>query len=230
MPRRNAVSVHRVIQDLESLYDPPRSFLTWETPFELLIATILSARCTDAQVNKVTPGLFRTYRTPEDYVKASVAAVEKDIHSCGTFRMKTKNIRSLCRKLIEEFGGKVPQTMQELVSLSGVGRKTASIVLYAAFGQQEGIAVDTHVQRLSLRLGLSMHQTPEKIERDLMAQVPREKWGVLNTLMISHGRAVCTGRNRKCGACIFKDACPSSLTRGKRDLATKRVDGVWQSV
>lgn len=219
MRRRNAVPIGRVLAELERLYEPPKSFLRWKKPFQLLIATILSARCTDAHVNTVTPRLFKKYHKPQDYIEVSQSELERDVHSCGTFRMKAKNIRGLCEMLLSEHGGRVPQTMEELVALPGVGRKTAAIVLYAAFGKQEGIAVDTHVQRLSRRLGLSDGKTPEKIELDLMAQVPRAQWGVLNTLMISHGRAVCTGRRRKCGACVFRDDCLSSLTRGKKDLA-----------
>ena len=176
-------------------------------------------RCTDAHVNTVTPRLFKKYRNPQDYLGVSQSTLERDVHSCGTFRMKAKSIRGLCRLLLSEHGGRVPRTMEELIALPGVGRKTAAVVLYAAFGKQEGIAVDTHVQRLSRRLGLSDGKTPEKIELDLMAQVPRAQWGVLNTLMISHGRAVCRGQRRRCGECVFRDDCPSSLTRGKKDLA-----------
>lgn len=208
----------KVLRKLRGLYDPPKSFLQWETPFELLIATVLSARCTDAHVNTVTPKLFQKYRTPADYLAVRSAELERDIHSCGTFRMKTKNIRGLCGRLLTEFGGEVPQSMEELISLPGVGRKTAAIVLYAAFGKNMGIAVDTHVQRVSLRLGLTRQRTPEKIELDLMGQTPKKQWGVLNTLMISHGRAVCTGRVRKCGQCVFRQECPSSLLFGRKDL------------
>lgn len=213
------ISPEIVLRTLEELYDPPLSFLTWKTPFQLLIATILSARCTDAHVNTVTPRLFRKYRSPAAYLEVTQQELEHDVHSCGTFRMKAKNIRGLCTNLLAEFDGEVPRTMEELTSLPGVGRKTAAIVLYAAFGQNVGVAVDTHVQRLSLRLGFTRGHTPEKIELDLMQAFPRAKWGVLNTLMISHGRKVCTSRRRKCDQCVFRDACPSSLTRGKRDRA-----------
>jgi len=216
---RKGVPISRVLRELEKLYAPPRSFLRHRTPFQLLIATILSARCTDAHVNKVTPGLFRKYRGPEDFVRVSQGELEQDIHSCGTFRMKAKNIRGLCKDLLEHHGGKVPRTMEELVALPGVGRKTAAIILYVAFGKNEGIAVDTHVFRVSRRLGLSRGKTSEKVELDLMEQVPRAKWGELNTLMISHGRAVCMARSRKCGTCVFRKDCPSSLMYSRRDLA-----------
>jgi endonuclease-3 len=219
MQKQRKLTAEYVLSRLEKLYEPPKSFLQWKTPFQLLIATILSARCTDAHVNTVTPRLFAKYDGPADYLKVSEQELQQDIHSCGTFRMKTKNIRGLCHKLLQEHEGEVPRTMEELVALPGVGRKTAAIILYAAFGKNEGIAVDTHVQRLSLRLGLTKARTPQKIELDLMPQTPRKKWGELNTLMISHGRAVCTARGRKCGACVFREKCPSSLTRGRRDLA-----------
>lgn len=210
-----------VLVELQKLYKPPRTFLTWKTPLELLIATILSAQCTDAQVNKITPALFKKYKRPEDYLKVPVEDLEADIHSCGTFHNKAKFIRALCGILIDQFKGKVPDTMEELIALPGVGRKTAAVVLYACFGKIEGIAVDTHVLRLSQRLGLTTHSTPEKIELDLMKQTPKEQWGRVTTLLISHGRAVCMARDRKCEKCVFQAICPSSLMRGKRDVAKK---------
>ncbi len=216
---RNTLHPDDVLNVLKRLYRPPKSFLHWRTPLALLIATILSARCTDAQVNRVTPELFRRCRTTQDYLRLPRGELERLIHSCGTFRSKAKYIHALCRKLKAEHGGKVPQTMEALISLPGVGRKTACIVLYGAFGKNEGIAVDTHVFRVARRLGLSRGKTPERVERDLMKLFPRKEWGRRNALFISHGRAVCTGQKRKCEQCVFKGKCPSSLVLGKRDLA-----------
>jgi len=212
----------RILQELKKLYRPPKSFLHWETPLDLLIATILSARCTDAQVNRVTPELFRRCRTVQDYLTLSRGKLEQLIHSCGTFRSKAKYIHMLCAKLKKDHGGAVPRTMEELTALSGVGRKTACIVLYGAFGKNEGIAVDTHVFRVARRLGLSKGKTPERVEQDLMRLFPRKEWGRINALMISHGRAVCTGQRRQCEQCVFRKDCPSSLAMRKRDLAGRR--------
>ncbi|MFH0769826.1 MAG: endonuclease III [Candidatus Peregrinibacteria bacterium] len=208
-----------VLRVFRHLYHPPPSFLRWETPLDLIVATILSAQCTDVRVNIVTPPLFARCRTPEDYLKMPRKRLETMIHSCGTFRSKAKYIHGLCRMLVRKFDGKVPQTMQELVRLPGVGRKTAAIVLFAAFGKNEGIAVDTHVLRLARRMGLSRGKTPENVEKDLMKKFSRKEWGLLNTLMISHGRAVCTARSRECEKCVFRKKCPSSLAMTKRDLA-----------
>lgn len=219
MRRRNAVSIGRVLAGFEKLYKPPKSFLSHRIPLELLVATILSAQCTDVRVNIITEALFKKYRKPEDYVRVPFSELRDDIRTCSYFNAKARHIQAACRMILDRFGGTVPRTMEELIQLPGVGRKTASIVLHVAFDTREGIAVDTHVLRVSRRLGLSTGRTPAAVEKDLMAQVPREKWGVINPLMISHGRAVCTARNRKCELCIFRDDCPSSLVRGKRDLA-----------
>jgi len=208
-----------VLAALKRLYHPPRSFLKWKTPLDLLVATILSAQCTDKRVNIVTQSLFRKLRKPEDYLRISRKELEADIHSCGTFHMKAKHIQELCKILLAEHGGKVSRTMEELTKLPGVGRKTAAIVLYAAFGKNEGIATDTHVMRLARRLGLTRHKTQEKIERALMELYPRKEWGRMNALFISHGRAVCTAKNRQCEKCVFRKRCPSSLVMGKKDLA-----------
>lgn len=205
---------------LRKLYAPPRTFLAWRTPLDLLVATVLSAQCTDTRVHVVTKTiLYRKYRTAKDYVQVPRAELEQDIRTCGFFRVKAKSIQGLCHILLQKHGGKVPHTMEELTELPGVGRKTAAIILWAAFGKNEGVAVDTHVLRLAKRLGLTNQLAQHKIEMDLMQQAPRKDWGRLTTLLVSHGRAVCTARGRKCGACVFKAVCPSSLTRGKADLA-----------
>jgi len=223
-----------VLQKFRGLYKPPRTFLAHRTPFDLLIATLLSAQCTDARVNIVTKEiLYPKYKTARDYVRVTQAALERDVRTCGYFRTKAKNIQALCSMLIEKHGGKVPRTMEELVELPGIGRKTAAIILWACFNKNEGIAVDTHVMRLSRRLGLTKHAAQHKIEMDLMQALPRKDWGYFNTHAIAHGRAVCTARNRKCSACIFKKECPSSLVLGHSDLASsdaKRRGGAPQGV
>lgn len=216
---QHPVSVRGVIRSLEELYEPPKSFLKQRSPFELLIATILSAQCTDVRVNIITKALFRKYRKPEDYVRVPLAALVRDIQSCSYYRTKAHYIREVCRMLLEEHGGKVPDTMEELTALPGVGRKTASIVLFVAFGKREGIAVDTHVFRVTRRLGLSQGRTPQSVEKDLLKIAPREKWGELNPLLISFGRDICTARDRRCERCPFRKECPSSRVKGRGDLA-----------
>lgn len=210
----------RVLAELRNLYTPPKTFLHFRTPLDLLVAVILSAQCTDKRVNHVTETiLYPKYRKAEDYLRVSIEELEEDIHSCGTYRMKAKSIRGMCKMVIERHHGKIPDTMEELLELPGVGRKTASVILSAVFEKNLGIAVDTHVQRLAQRLGLSTYADPKRIELDLMEQAPQPQWRDVTTLLISHGRAVCTARGRRCGACVFKDDCPSSLTQGKSDKA-----------
>jgi endonuclease III len=216
-----SIPLTTVLRKLRTIYDPPKSFLRHRTPFDLLIVTILSAQCTDKRVNELSKILFAKYKKPEDYVKVTLSELESDIKSTGFYHNKAKNIQALCHMLLQNHGGNVPQTMEELTALPGVGRKTAAIILYAAFEKCEGVAVDTHVLRLSRRLGLSKHTTQDKIERDLMKAVPRKQWGEVNTLLVSHGRAVCTARNRKCEACVFRKECPSSGVMGRGDLAKK---------
>lgn len=204
---------------LQRLYHPPRTFLHWRTPLDLLVVTVLSAQCTDARVNLVSRALFRKYQTVEDYLHVSRRKLEQDIRSCGAYHNKARFIQELCRILAERHHSKVPQTMEALMALPGVGRKTAAIILYAAFGRNEGIAVDTHVLRLSRRLGLTRETRQGSIEIDLMRKTPRKLWGRLTPLLISHGRAICTARNRRCAKCVFRHQCPSSLVLGRRDLA-----------
>ncbi len=201
-----------VIKRLEKEYPGASIALKHANPLELLVATILSAQATDVGVNKVTPGLFRKYRTVADYANADREQFEQEIRSTGFYRNKAKNIINAARTLLDNFGGKVPRTMAELVTLPGVARKTANIVLYNAYGVVDGIAVDTHVGRLAQRLGLSAHKDPVKIERDLMKQVPRQKWGRFSYLLIDHGRAVCMARKPKCDSCLLNDICPSAFT------------------
>ncbi len=223
MQRAEALTLVQVFDRLSRLYKPPKTFLHFRTPLDLLVAVILSAQCTDARVNIVTETiLYPKYKTAKDYVKVSRLELEKDIHSCGTFHMKAKHIQETCQILIEKYKGEVPKTMEQLIELKGVGRKTANVILSAAFNINIGIAVDTHVLRVAQRLGLTTHSDPNKIELDLVAGgVPPKDWRKVTTLLISHGRAVCTARARQCDVCVLNDVCPSSFTRGLKDLAKK---------
>ena len=187
----------------------PSTMLRFSTPLELLVATILSAQTTDVLVNKVTLPLFQKYRTAGDYAKTPPEEIALDIRSVNFYNTKAKNIHRMANLLQEKFGGMVPQTMEELITLPGVARKTANIVLSAAFGIREGIAVDTHVTRLANRLGLTKQQDPVKIEQDLMAVTPKKDWGNLAYLLIFHGRAVCRSKKPNHGACVLFDICPS---------------------
>jgi endonuclease-3 len=208
-----------VLQKLSRLYRPPKTFLYFRTPLDLLVVTILSAQCTDKKVNEVSKMLFRKYQKAEDYVRVRRAELEEDIRSTGFYRTKARHIQELCHILLQKHSGKVPQTMEELTALPGVGRKTAAIILYAAFGKNEGIACDTHVIRLARRLGLTRNRAQDKIEKDLMQQVPRRQWGKVTTLLISHGRAICTAKDRQCHKCVFQKHCPSSIVLGRPDRA-----------
>lgn len=220
MRRKNGIPLAEVLRDLKRNYSPPKTFLDFKTPLDLLVAVILSAQCTDLMVNRIiNETLYPKYKTAKDYANAKPEVLEQEIRRSGHFRVKTHYIQETCRLLIERHNGSVPQTMDELTALPGVGRKTASVVLSAAFGKNEGIAVDTHVQRLSQRLGLSDQHDPIKIELDLIEGAPRAQWRDVTVLLISHGRAICTAQRRKCEACMFQDRCPSSLVLGKKDLA-----------
>jgi len=202
--------VQTIIRRLKKEYSgTPLTALAFSTPFELLVATILSAQTTDVQVNKVTPGLFRKYRSIADFAKAEPERIARDISSVNFFNNKAKSIHKAAKMLLETFGGTVPRTMEELVTLPGVARKTGNIVLSSAFGINEGIAVDTHVKRLSYLLGLTKHTDPVKIEQDLMAATPKKEWGNLSHLLIYHGRAVCQARRPNHAACVLADICPS---------------------
>ncbi len=199
-----------IIKRLKKRYPDAHCALDHTSPFELLIATILSAQCTDERVNIVTANLFRKYRGPADFVNVSQEELEKDIHSTGFFRNKAKNIQAACQRIIDEFGGEIPQTMDELLTLGGVARKTANVVLGNAFGIASGVVVDTHVGRLSQRLGLTDEKTAEKIEQDLAALVPKKHWVMFPHWMICHGRQVCNARKPDCGNCVLADICPSN--------------------
>ena len=206
----NREKVLIIIKRLKKEYaGTPLTALRFSTPFELLVATILSAQTTDVQVNKVTPGLFKKYRGIEDFAKATAEQIARDINSVNFFNNKAKSIQKAAVMILEQFGGEVPRTMEELVTLPGVARKTANIVLSSAFGVNEGIAVDTHVKRLSYLLGLTKHTDPVKIEQDLLAITPQKQWADLSHLLIYHGRAVCQARRPNHAECVLYDICPS---------------------
>lgn len=203
---------------LRKRYPGARTALDYRSPLEMLISTILSAQCTDKRVNAVTNPLFKKYRKAQDYLKAPIKKLEGDIRSTGFYHNKAKNIRGTCSVIIEKFGSKVPRTMDELLQLPGVGRKTANIVLYNSYGIIAGIAVDTHAQRTAFRLGLTRNTDPDKIERDLMAIVPKKEWGNITNLLISLGRDVCRAGAPDCANCILNKTCPSAFTFGSKPI------------
>lgn len=205
----NKNRVKKIIKLLKKEYPGVKLALNFNNPLELLIATILSAQCTDERTNIVTKNLFKKYKSIRDYANANLRTFEKDIKAISFFRNKAKNIITTCQKIIEKFKGEVPQTMEELTSLPGVGRKTANIVLTFGFGKTEGISVDTHVRRLSRRLGLSKNNDPDKIEQDLMKVIPQKDWGRFSCLLMEHGRAICIAKKPLCEKCILKRICPS---------------------
>jgi endonuclease-3 len=199
-----------IIRILSEAYPQATVALNFSTPLEMLVATILSAQCTDERVNQVTASLFQKYRTCEDYLSVSEAELAADIKPTGFFNQKTRAIRGACQRIVEIYGGQVPDTMDDLLTLPGVARKTANIVLGNAFGKVEGIAVDTHVRRLAERLGFTSEKDPDKIERDLMRLVPRDRWFPFTYVLIEHGRRICIARNPKCEICPVNHLCPSS--------------------
>jgi endonuclease-3 len=202
-----------VIRRLKRAYPGAKCSLNHSNPFELLVATILSAQCTDERVNIVTADLFRKYRKPEDYLKVPPRELEKDIQSTGFFRNKTKSIQGTAKMLSEQYHGEVPQTMDELLELPGVARKTANVVLGNAFDIHAGVVVDTHVTRLSHRLAFTQQKTAEKIEQDLIPIVPKKDWVIFPHLMIYHGRKICKARNPLCAECTIEKQCPSSFLK-----------------
>jgi endonuclease-3 len=197
-----------ILKRLHKKYPEATTALHFRTPLEMLVATILSAQCTDKLVNEVTPALFERYPTAQHYAEAEQAELEKMIHRTGFFRNKAKSLIGMGRALVEQFGGELPQTMAELVRLPGVARKTANVVLGNAFGKAEGVVVDTHVQRITRRLGLSAEKTPEKIEQDLMALLPKREWIFYGHAIILHGRETCVARKPKCDECVLEGVCP----------------------
>ncbi len=201
--------IGEIIRRLKKEYKGPKTALNFTGPFELLVATILSAQTTDLHVNKVTQALFKKYRSVKDYAEAPLDALKQDIRSINFYNNKAKNIQATAKMIVGEFGSNVPKTMEELLRLPGVARKTANIVLSNAFGINEGIAVDTHVKRLSFRLGLTNNEDPVKIEKDLMEMTPKAEWGNLSHLLIFHGRKICQAKKPDHAACVLFDICPS---------------------
>jgi endonuclease-3 len=216
MPRAVSKTVHErkarvaaILPILKKTYPDAKCSLDHKTPLQLLIATILSAQCTDDRVNIVTKALFKKYKSPDDLVKVPQEELEKDIQSTGFYRNKAKSLKAMAQSLIDQHGGKVPDTMEQLVLLAGVGRKTANVVLGNAFGKNIGITVDTHVTRLSQRLGLTRHTDAVKIEQDLIPLVPQGDWTLWSHLLIYHGRKICQARKPKCEECPLLEHCPS---------------------
>ncbi len=200
-----------IIEILRQAYPEARVALRFSNPLEMLVATILSAQCTDEKVNEVTDSLFRKYRSAGDYLKVPEDELRDDIKPTGFFNQKAASIRAACQRIVEVYDGRVPDTMEDLVTLRGVARKTANIVLGNAYGTVDGVAVDTHVKRVSNRLGLSEQSDPDKIERDLMERIPREYWFDFTYVLIDHGRAICVARRPRCEACPVSHLCPASL-------------------
>lgn len=212
MPRESTADkiarTKKIVSGLERVYPNAHCELNFSNPLELLISTILSAQCTDKRVNIVTAGLFKKYRSAKDFAEASLPELENAIRSTGFYKNKARNIKSACTDIMAKHGGNVPQSMEELVQLGGVGRKTANVVLGNAFDINFGVVVDTHVARLSHRLGMTTHRAPEKIEKDLMVLVPQNKWTLFSHLLIWHGRRRCAARKPDCAHCEVLKLCP----------------------
>lgn len=205
----NKEKILEILKRLKKEYREPKTVLNFSSPFELLAATVLSAQATDVLVNKVTEKLFKKYKTIKDYANAPIEELQKDVSSINFYKNKAKNIQAAAKMIIENFNGNVPKTMDELVKLPGVARKTANIILSNAYGINEGIAVDTHVKRLSQRLGLTKNEDPVKIEKDLMEITPKKEWGDISHLLIFHGRKICQAKNPNHKECVLYDICPS---------------------
>lgn len=203
----NKNNILEIIKNLKEFYPDAKCSLDFTTPFEMLFAVILSAQCTDERVNKVTPNIFNKYHTPNDFALMDIKKLEELIKPCGFYKNKAKNIKETSIILVNKYNGNVPNTMEELMSLPGVGRKTANVVMLEAFNNPQGIAVDTHCKRLSNRIGLSNKSDPIKIEQDLLEIIPKKYYKDMNHILIYHGRNICTARNPKCSLCPIKDYC-----------------------
>jgi len=202
--------ISKILQRFRRHYKSPKTALRYRSNFQLLVSTILSAQCTDKRVNAVTKELFKKYKTPKDFSKLNIRTLEKEIYSTGFYKNKAKNIKATSKLLIEKFHSRVPSNMKDLLTLPGVARKTANVVLSSAFGKNEGIVVDTHVKRVSYRLGLTKNKDPKKIEQDLMKIVSKRSWRNISFYLINHGRTLCMARNKKCKQCFLNDLCPSA--------------------
>lgn len=209
--KRRTTLHKKQLQELKALYPDADCALHHNSPFQLLVATILSAQCTDARVNQVTPGLFKKYPAAQDFARATPATLENDIRSTGFFRQKARWIQSSAQKIVAQFNNQIPQTMEELLTLSGVARKTANVVLGTAFGKAVGVVVDTHVKRIAKRLGWTKHTDPVKVESDLMKLLPQREWIWISHALIQHGRRICKAPTPRCLECSLKKICPSAL-------------------
>lgn len=204
MNQKDVISIIKILKDT---YPDAKCSLDFETPFQLLVAVVLSAQCTDARVNLTTPKIFAKYSTPQDFANADIKSIEELFHPCGFYKTKAKNIKATSQILVEKFNGIVPNNMENLMSLPGVGRKSANVIMLEAFNEPQGIAVDTHCKRIANRLGLSMESEPEKIEQDLLKIIPREYYTDVNHILIWHGRNTCTSQKPKCDKCALKEYC-----------------------
>ncbi|MCI8362839.1 MAG: endonuclease III [Clostridia bacterium] len=203
----NKIDIIKIVEILKNTYPDAKCSLDFTTPFEMLVAVILSAQCTDERVNKTTPSLFSKYSTPEDFANMPLEELENFIHPCGFYKNKAKNIKATAQIIVDKYDGKVPETMEELMDLPGVGRKTANVVMLEAFDKPQGIAVDTHCKRISNKIGFSNEKEPEKIEQDLLKIIPKEYYKDMNHILIWHGRNTCVARNPKCEMCTINKYC-----------------------
>ncbi len=197
----------QIVKELIKMYPDAKCSLDFTTPFEMLVAVCLSAQCTDERVNKTTPSIFMKYKTPQDFADANIEELEVLVHPCGFYKNKSKNLKAAGRTIISEYNGEVPQSMEELIKIPGVGRKSANVIMLEAFNNPQGIAVDTHCKRIANRLGFSKESEPSKIEKDLCKYIPKEYWKDVNHILIWHGRNMCTSRNPKCEKCNLKEYC-----------------------
>lgn len=204
MNQKNVIDIINILKDT---YPDAKCSLDFKTPFQLLVAVVLSAQCTDARVNLTTPKIFAKYSTPQDFANADIKSIEELFHPCGFYKTKAKNIKATAQILVEKFNGIVPNNMEDLMSLPGVGRKSANVIMLEAFNEPQGIAVDTHCKRIANRLGLSMESEPKKIEQDLLKLIPKEYYKDVNHILIWHGRNTCTSQKPKCDKCALKEYC-----------------------
>ena len=203
----------KIVEALKRRYPDATCSLDFKTPFEMVVAVVLSAQCTDERVNKTTPDIFKKYSTPEDFANIDIELLEKLIHPCGFYKNKAKNIKACAQEIVKRFGGKVPQTMEELISLPGIGRKSANVIMLEVFGKAEGIAVDTHCKRIANKMGLSKENEPEKIEQDLLKIFDKEDYKDINHLLVWHGRNTCIARNPKCEECPVRKMCDEYINK-----------------
>ena len=201
-----------IVKELLNMYPDAKCSLDFDTPFEMLVAVCLSAQCTDDRVNKTTPSIFSKYRTPNDFANADLKELEELVHPCGFYKNKSKNLKAAGEVIVSNFNGNVPKTMEELITIPGVGRKSANVIMLEAFNDPQGIAVDTHCKRISNRLGFSSESEPSKIEQDLCSYIPKKYWKDINHILIWHGRNVCTSRNPKCKKCNLNKYCKYYMT------------------